>query len=275
MDVPIHSAAIRLRRLKGFADLRNLNLVATLFAGLIALQALSFLMLGTGRGGRGVSLVILIAHNLLALACGWIAFRRARGVAAVFWLLYSVSLLTLLIPTVFGAYDTVFQRSTLSASTWRVLFCLYGAPILMMLFLPETDRERTKSEVFLDLFQVAIVVCLTFTSLFLLPVQQMVPTEALLRNISVSNLENFFLLGAVALRLLFARNRGTRALLLRLGFFLVSCAVVTYIGNWIDLHHYTTASAWFDLGWALPYVAAGLVALTWTAPAEMPRARTP
>jgi predicted signal transduction protein with EAL and GGDEF domain len=35
MDVPIHSAAIRLRRLTGFADLRNLNLVATLFAGLI------------------------------------------------------------------------------------------------------------------------------------------------------------------------------------------------------------------------------------------------
>lgn len=188
MDVPIHSAAIRFRRLTGFADLRNLNLVATLFAGLIALQALSFLMLGTGRGGRGVSLVILIAHNLLALGCGWIAFRRARGVAAVFWLLYSVSLLTLLIPTVFGAYDTVFQRSTLSASTWRVLFCLYGAPILMMLFLPETDRERTKPEVFLDLFQVAIVVVLTFTSLFLLPLQKLLPTDALLRNVSVSNL---------------------------------------------------------------------------------------
>jgi hypothetical protein len=156
-----------------------------------------------------------------------------------------------------------------------VLFCLYGAPILMMVFLPETDRERVKSEIFLDLFQVAIIVGLTFTSLFLLPVQQMLPTDALLRNISVSNLENFFLLAAVAVRLLFARNRGTRALLLRLGFFLVACAVVTYIGNWIDLHHYATASAWFDLGWALPYATAGLVALTWTAPTEMPRARTP
>jgi diguanylate cyclase (GGDEF)-like protein len=76
-------------------------------------------------------------------------------------------------------------------------------------------------------------------------------------------------------RLVFARNRGTRALLLRLGFFLVACAVVTYIGNWIDLHHYATASAWFDLGWALPYVVAGLVAFTWTAPSEMPRARVP
>jgi diguanylate cyclase (GGDEF)-like protein len=145
----------------------------------------------------------------------------------------------------------------------------------MMIFLPETDRKRVKSEIFLDLFQVAIIVGLTFTSLFLVPVQQMLPTDALLRNISVSNLESFFLLAAVAVRLVFARNRGTRALLLRLGFFLVACAVVTYIGNWIDLHHYATASAWFDLGWALPYVVAGLVAFTWTAPSEMPRARVP
>jgi hypothetical protein len=110
----------------------------------------------------------------------------------------------------------------------------------MIVFLPETDRERVKSEIFLDLFQVAIIVGLTFTSLFLLPVQQMLPTDALLRNISVSNLENFLLLAAVAVRLLFARNHGTRALLLRLGFFLASCAGVTYIGNWIDLYHYAT-----------------------------------
>src|SRR5882724_12539225 len=136
MDVPIHIVVDRSRRLAALTDLGNPNFVAALFVGLIALQAVGFLVLGTGRGGRGVSLSILVAHNLLALACGWIAFRRARGVAALFWLLYSVSLLTLLIPTVFGAYDTVFQRSTLSASTWRVLFCLYGAPIIMLLFLP-------------------------------------------------------------------------------------------------------------------------------------------
>jgi len=275
MDTPVPTEEVRLPRFAGLASLCKSRFAASLFVALIAVQALGFLMLGTNRAGRSVSLISLVAQNVLAIACAWIAFWRARNVAALFWFLFGISLLILQIPQTFGTYDTVFARSTLSESTWRVLFCLYGAPILMMLFLPETDRERLKSEVFLDLFQVAIVVCLTFTSLFLLPVQQMVPTEALLRNISVSNLENFFLLGAVALRLLFARNRGTRALLLRLGFFLVSCAVVTYIGNWIDLHHYTTASAWFDLGWALPYVAAGLVALTWTAPAEMPRARTP
>jgi diguanylate cyclase (GGDEF)-like protein len=257
------------------ANVRNPNCVAAVFGGLIVLQAFGFLVLGTGRAGKGVSLVILVAHNLLALLCAWIAFRRARSGAALFWFLYAVSLLTLLIPTAFGTYDTVFERSSLSTSTWRVLFCLYGAPILMMLFLPETDRERLKSEVFLDLFQVAIVVGLTFSTFFLLPVQQMLPDAALLRNVSLSNMESTFLLAAVLVRLLFARVSGTRNLLLRLGLFLLFCAVVTYVGNWIDLHHYESASIWFNLGWALPYVVGGLVAVTWSAPAAVSSIRAP
>jgi diguanylate cyclase (GGDEF)-like protein len=257
------------------ADVRNPNFVAIVFAGLIALQTLGFLVLGTGRVGISVSLVILVAHNLLALVCACIAFRRARSVAALFWFLYGVSLLTLLIPTAFGAYDAVFERSSLSASTWRVLYCLYGAPILMMLFLPETDRDRLKSEVFLDLFQVAIVVGLTFSTFFLLPVQQMLPAAALLRNVSLSNIESFFLILAVFVRLLFARLPATRSLLFRLGLFLLFCAIVTYIGNWLDLHHRTSMSIWFNLGWALPYVAGGLITITWSAPTAVSYVRAP
>lgn len=266
MDASAHAEAARFPHLAGFPGLRNPNFVAVLFVSLITLQALALLGLGTGRAGRGVSFLILVVHNLLALACAWIAFRRARGVAAAFWLLYAVSLLTLSIPTAFGAYDRVFERSTLSDSTWRVLFCLYGAPIVMMLFLPDADRERMKSEVFLDLFQVAIVVGLTFTSLFLLPVQRLLASDALLRNVSVSNVESFFLLAAVSLRLLITRGPGARNLLLRLGIFLLFCAAVTFVGNGIDVHHYTSASAWFDLGWAIPYVAGGFVALAWSPP---------
>ena len=275
MDAPAHAEAARFPHLARFPGLRNPNFVAVLFVSLITLQALALLGLGTGRAGRGVSLLILVVHNLLAFACAWIAFRRARGVAAAFWLLYAVSLLTLLIPTAFGAYDRVFERSTLSDSTWRVLFCLYGAPIVMMLFLPDADRERMKSEVFLDLFQVAIVVGLTFTSLFLLPVQRLLASDALLRNVSVSNVESFFLLAGVSLRLLITRGPGARNLLLRLGVFLVFCAAVTFVGNWIDVHRYTSASAWFDLGWAIPYVAGGFVALTWSPPTMALDAQVP
>jgi diguanylate cyclase (GGDEF)-like protein len=273
MDTPAHPEGTRLSRLARSVPLGNPNFALTLFVGLMVVQALGFLIFGTGRPGKSVSGVILTLHNVLALACAWIAFRRARGVAAIFWFLYAVSILTLLIPTVIGTCDTLFDCSTLSPSTWRVLFCLYGAPVLMILFLPETDRERLKSEIFLDLFQVAIVVGLSFSTFFLLPVQQMMPADALLRNVSLSNLLSFFLLAAAVVRLLFARVPGTRDLLLRLGIFLVFCAFVTYIGNWIDLRQYTTVSAWFDLCWALPYIAGGLVALTWNAPIAAPPAR--
>jgi diguanylate cyclase (GGDEF)-like protein len=189
----------------------------------------------------------------------------------MFWFLFAAVLVVWLVPSVLHTYDTLFDQTTLSDSTWRLLFCLYGAPILMMLFLPETSRRaRVKSEIFLDLFQIAIVVGLIYSTFFFLPARQMLPADALLRNISISDAQSLLLLFAVLVRLQFARVSSTRSLLLRLGLFLLVCAVATFIGNWIDLHHYLAASAWFNLGWAIPQVAAGLIAITW-APSPEPQ----
>jgi diguanylate cyclase (GGDEF)-like protein len=182
----------------------------------------------------------------------------------------------LLVPTAFQAYDTLFDQAILSASTWRLLYCLYGAPILMMLFLPETSRRaQVKSEIFLDLFQVAIVVGLVYSTFFFLPAQRMLPADALLRNLSISDAQSLLLLVAALVRLQFARVASTRSLLLRLGLFLLVCAVATCIGDWIDLHHYVPAAAWFNLGWAVPTVAAGLIALTWKPSSEPQPAQEP
>jgi len=170
-----------------------------------------------------------------------------------------------MVPTVLMTVSTLLNVTLVSLSTWRVLFCLYGAPIVMILFLPETDQSgRQRSQIFLDQFQVAIVVGLGYTTFFYLPLQRMVTWDALVRNLTISNLLSLFLLVAVFVRLQFARTPRSRNILQRLGAFVLSCAAVTFVGNWIDLHSYVSASAWFDLGWALPYVVAGLVALTWT-----------
>src|SRR5450631_1168275 len=252
-------------RLREFANLRQAWFVGILFAALMATQALGFLLLGTDRSGLGLAQSILVLQNLGALACAWIAFRRAQGITALFWLLFDLVLLVLLVPTAVQAYDTLFDQNTLSDSTWRLLYCLYGAPILMMLFLPESYRRvRVKSEIFLDLFQVAIVVGLMYSTFFFLPVQQMLPADALMRNVSISDAQSLLLLIAVLVRLQFARVPSTRSLLLRLALFLLVCAIATFIGDWIDLHHYLTAAAWFNVGWAVPTVAGGLIALTWT-----------
>jgi diguanylate cyclase (GGDEF)-like protein len=252
-------------RLREFANLRQAWFVGLLFAALIAAQALGFLLLGTGRPGCGLAESILVLVSLLALACAWIAFRRAQGVTALFWFLFAAVLVILLVPTAIQTYDILFDQTTLSDSTWRLFYCLYGAPILMMLFLPETYRRaRGKSEIFLDLFQVAIVVGLIYSTFFFLPARRMLPADALLRNISAMDAQSLLLLIAALVRLQFARVPSTRSLLLRLALFLLVCAVATFLGDWIDLHHYVSAAAWFDLGWALPQVAAALIALTWT-----------
>jgi hypothetical protein len=70
--------------LREFASLRQPWLVASLFAILIAAQAVGFLTLGTGRWGCALAQSLLVLGNLVALACAWIVFRRARGVTAIF-----------------------------------------------------------------------------------------------------------------------------------------------------------------------------------------------
>jgi hypothetical protein len=257
-------------RLREFANLRRPRFVGVLFAVLMTAQALGFFLLGTGRWGSGLSQSIIVLGGLLAIACAWIAFRRAQGVAALFWFLFAVVLLVLLVPTALQAYDTLFGQTILSESTRSLLYALYGAPILMMLFLPETYRRAPlKFEIFLDLFQVAIVVGLIYSTFFFRPAQRMLPADALLRDVSISDAQSLLLLLAALIRLQFARVSSTRNLLLRLALFLLVCAVATFIGDWIYLQ-YSSRGAWFDLGWAVPQVAAGLIAVTW-APSTEPQ----
>jgi len=255
---------LRKPRLSVLAKGREPWSIGFLFGILLVLQALGFLVFGTGRAGGGVAECILVLANLLALACAWLVFHRAQGTIAMFWFLFAAVLVVWLVPTAFHAYDIVFDQTTFSDSTWRLFYCLYGAPILMMLFLPDTYRRaRVRSEIFLDLFQIAIVVGLVYSTFFFLPAQQMLPADALLRNVRISDAQSLLLMVAVLVRLQFARVPSTRSLLLRLGLFLLVCAVATFIGYWIDLHHYVSAAAWFDLGWTINMAAAGLIAVTW------------
>lgn len=259
--VPAQNAASRVAA--RFQRLRSPALVAILFAVLIALQGLGYLILGTGRAGMAFSETILVFHNLLAVVCAWVAFRHGRSAAALFWLLFLITLAILLIPTVLIAVDTIFHYAVVPPATWRVLFCFYGTPILMILFLPVSEREgRVRSEVYLDLFQVTLVASLGFYVFFYVPLQGMLPDDALLRNLDLSNLESIFLMVVVLVRLRTVRTRQARDLLLRLGLFVLFCALVTFIGNDIDGYRLATLSAWWDLGWALPYAAGGLVAVS-------------
>lgn len=264
MATSVVIAPVSESRPRGSADRRPIYLVAGAFVLCMALQTVGYLALGTGSAGMGVSESLIILQHLLAIACAGVAFRRAQGTAALFWLLFLIAGVVLLIPNTILTIRTVLGHSLVSDSTWRALYILYGAPVLMMLILPDSDRGgRVQSEIYLDLVQVALVVGLVFSTLFYLPLQEMLPADALQHNLTISNLESLFLLTAVLVRLRFVRDPEARYRCLRLGLFVLACAVVTFIGNWIDQNHYVAASAWWDLGWDLPIVAAGLVAVSW------------
>ena len=265
-------------RVREYASVHQRWFVALLFGILMTTQAMGLLVFGTGRVGLGVSECIIVIEGLLAIVCTWIAFRRARGITALFWFLFVGVLTILLVPTALQAYDTLFEQSLVSESTRGLLYCLYGAPILLMLFLPETSgRTRVKAEIFLDFFQVSIVVALVYSTFFFLPVRQMLPADALLRNISISDAQSLLLLVATLIRLQFARVPGMRDLLLRLAIFLTVCAIATFAGDLIYVRYgqYSSLNAWFDLGWAIPQVIAGLIAVTFTDPPKTESASEP
>jgi diguanylate cyclase (GGDEF)-like protein len=261
-------------RLREFANLSQTWSIQTWFVAMLVLllmaaQAIGLLLLGTGSLGFGVAEVIVALANLLALACVCGVYRRAHGTIAIFWFLFILVLVFWLVPTAWHAYDTLFNKSTLSDSTWRLLFCLYGAPILMMLFLPRiSGQTRPKFETFLDLFQIGVVIGLIYSTFFFIPAQHMLPDDALLRNVSISNVQSLLLLVAVLVRLPFAQKGSTRTLLQRLAFFLLFCAVATFIGYWIDLHGYLLGAAWFHLAWTVNQALPAFIALTWKSSPE-------
>jgi diguanylate cyclase (GGDEF)-like protein len=238
--------------------------VVGLFGILFSMQALGFAVLGTGRAGQGLSECILVVEILVALWSAFMALQRTDGITALFWLLFGMVVIVLLIPTAIQAHDTVFNRLTMSESTRGLIYCLYGAPSLMMLFLPETHgRERVRMEIFLDMFQVAIVVSLIYSTFFFLPDRGLRAAEALLHVGNVSDSQSLLLLIAGFVRLQFSRVPGTRALLVRLNIFLLSCAVVTFVGDWVFVT-FNAYAPWFDLGWSVPIAVAAFVAVSWT-----------
>jgi diguanylate cyclase (GGDEF)-like protein len=269
MVTTVNSELQHAPRLRKFARCNLTCAVSICFVVLIATQGIGLLILGTGKWGAGLSQSIMIVEGFVAIACAWKAFRRAQGGAALYWFLFTAMLVVLVIPTALQAYDTLFDQTVVSESTRALLYSLYGAPILMMLFLPESQRrEKLKFEIFLDLFQVAIVVSLVYSTFFFQPVRGMLPADAIFRGIRLADLQSLLLMAAVLVRLQFARVSATRNLLLRLGLFLLVCAIATYVGGWIYLHFPPSLLSWYDLGWAIPELAAALIAITWVPSAE-------
>jgi diguanylate cyclase (GGDEF)-like protein len=259
------------RRANGPTEIHSLSesfrlasLSRRVFALLFVLQALSLFLLWNGHGANAVSEGFLCLQNAVALSLMLKAARRARGDDRVFWALLSSAFLLWLITNLAWLYQNLTQVQVFSDPVFRLLYRSYGAPVLMALFLrDQRQSERIDFEVFLDFFQVFLVVGFAFFAVLYLPVREMLPRDALLRGIQISNLENLILLLCVAGRFAASGERERRSLYGRLLIFVGIYSVVTFAGNYLETRLSSAVMLWFDLCWAVPYIVGGWLAVTW------------
>lgn len=243
----------------------NRHLFPLVLFTLIAAQAIGFGWLGVNRAGWLWSQSLQVVVNLIAIACTIHAFHRARGFARQFWFLLTCSLAIWGIANGIFLHRTYAGLTTDSTTVFNALYRGYGVPVLVILFIRESESLQDDWLTLLDSLQIGIVVLALYLGFFSLSSQGSLLHDALLANTSLlNNLENLFLIVAIAVRLRLSRSRTFRGLLVRLLWFLVVYAVVSGIGNYISTHGKGDLAAWFDLVWTVPYCAAAILATQWT-----------
>jgi len=209
------------------------------------------------------SAIVTLIENLLATACLGVAARRANGSSRVVWALSATGLL------VWAAVNTCWlirhttdplgPISALLAFSYR----LYAVPLSFALFLKANDRIRSSPNLLLDALQTSLVVTLVFAGLFYVPTQHMSDHTRLVFATKLGDLINLMLLAAYSLRWRFEASRGMRRIYVRILFFLVAYTVVSLVGNRVELLPMSIHPRWIELFWSLPYLFAGVLAITW------------
>src|ERR1700675_2565955 len=95
-------------------------LVAVLF--LLVVQRIGFEVLGTGQAGTRFTDAFTILANSLAIGLCLVASRRGRGVARLFWLLFSIAFILEMAGNAGWAYCHYFQVHVRDSALFPSLF---------------------------------------------------------------------------------------------------------------------------------------------------------
>ena len=243
--------------------------VLAAFLVLTVIPATGFVLLGPGRRSLILSKSVLLADNLLALAYLLHAAYRARNTARAFWLLMASALGLWAIANFTWAYTACAAIDLPANSLWWSVYRLYGVPVAMTLFLKHrVVSPRHDPELMLDWTQIAILVCATYFVVLYLPLQQMMPRDALARNEIETNVANLLLPGAAFVVFRLRRSSALGTLYGRLVVLLAGYSIITAAGNYLDLYVGIGKAAWLDLLWSIPYFLAAGLACTWEPPEE-------
>ena len=237
-------------------------LAASLLLALV--PAIVYVLLGPGNRSVLLSSTALAINNLLALGYLLYTAYRARNFARAFWLLSASALGIWAIANFAWAWLDYAAVDVPGNSVWWSFHRLYAVPVAMALFLkPRTSSLRHDPELILDWTQIAILVCALYVVLVYLPIQQMMPREALVWNEIETNVANILLLGAALVVFRLRRRSVLGPLLGRLVVLLSAYSIVAAAGNYFELRVAATDDAWVDLLWSIPHPVAIALAGTW------------
>lgn len=237
-------------------------------AGLFTCHILALLL--PARWNKEASNFVFVAESAFAIISLHAARKRAEGVARTYWLLFTLAVVVFGVANAIWAAEATLQFPGPLQHALLFFYRLYAAPLAMTLVLRRYQGGvGLTKEAGLDFLQVGIVGWLIFLALFYLPAQNLSLSDArFLSVIQIGNAINLLLLIGVVIRWRTESDLLLRGLRGRLAGFVGLYATVAAVGNWIDAIGESSATRWFDLAWAAPYLAAAVLAASWEAPAE-------
>ena len=227
---------------------------------IILIQRIGFMLLAAGPTRTLFLDLLIVLANCAAIGCCYAAYRRARGVARIFWLLFGSAFGLQMVADVSWTYCHYFQIAVPGSALFPSLFYrLYVGPMAIALFLSD-DVRASRLESF---FNGSIVVGLVGLTMFQLQVAELSASDPRLwQLITIGTGVNVILILGSAARFVFSARGDLRGLFARQAIYLLiysGTAFVTSIGD----AYFPKNDASIDLIWIVTYLAGGLLAITW------------
>ncbi len=214
----------------------------------------------------------LLASSVLAMVVCFTTSRRSHGVAHPFWFLTGTTLASWSLGKCFLLYDSDYLGLTSIGIVPLLFFFLAAAPMFVAVFISDDDfRGKINWEWILDATQILVLILVIYLFVVYVPLlsygeQVVSPTEdrlLLWRNILLA-------VGLLA-RAIFSRSDNIRRLYLPVAVIMGGFAASTWIANRAQEVSNAPETAWYDLGWSVPFSLLALAAAFWK---ESPEEKT-
>jgi PAS domain S-box-containing protein len=243
---------------------------------IVAGHAALLAVLGRGASGPLLSNLAMVAAGLVATAACWRAAARGSGFSRSVWRLVAVAVgIWSAAQASWTVTENLLNASVPEPSLTHLLFRLCGAPLIVALLLDEEDPVVSAPDWarVLDFAQVGIVFLFFYFDLYFVPPAPGYSLASLqvAGFLDISDVENWLIVGAYALRAALARTPEARRLFSRIAVYVVTYAVCSTLYNYGFYIQVARTGHWFDLPWTVALGTATAVADSWRPRPEIAR----